>query len=55
MKTKKITLLIGSEHLEKDSYLYTNILLEIKGIPNLMFSMIHIRISEGEFIRTWVN
>lgn len=32
MKTQKITLLIGREHLEKDSYLYTNILSEIKGI-----------------------
>ena len=32
MKTLKITLLIGREHLEKDSYLYTNILSEIKGI-----------------------
>jgi hypothetical protein len=32
MKTQKITLLIGREHLEKDSYLYTNILSELKGI-----------------------
>jgi hypothetical protein len=32
MKTNKIILLIGREHLEKDSYLYTDILSEIKGI-----------------------
>ncbi len=32
MKTPKITLLISREHLEKDSYLYTNILSELKGI-----------------------
>ena len=38
MKTKKITLLIGREHLEKDSYLYTNILSEIKGIQFDVFN-----------------
>jgi len=32
MKTNKIILLIGREHLEKDSYLYTDILSEINGI-----------------------
>ena len=32
MKTNKITLLIGRENLEKDSYLYTDILSKIKGI-----------------------
>ena len=38
MKTQKITLLIGREHLEKDSYLYTNILSEIKGIQFDVFN-----------------
>ena len=38
MKTPKITLLIGREHLEKDSYLYTNILSEIKGIQFDVFN-----------------
>ena len=38
MKTRKITLLIGREHLEKDSYLYTNILSEIKGIQFDVFN-----------------
>jgi len=38
MKTNKITLLIGREHLEKDSYLYTNILSEIKGIQFDVFN-----------------
>jgi len=38
MKTRKITLLIGREHLEKDSYLYTNILSEIKGIQFDIFN-----------------
>ena len=38
MKTRKITLLIGREHLEKDSYLYTNILTEIKGIQFDVFN-----------------
>ena len=32
MKTNKIILLIGREHLEKDSYLYNEILSKIKGI-----------------------
>lgn len=38
MKTPKITLLIGREHLEKDSYLYTDILSEIKGIQFDVFN-----------------
>ena len=38
MKTQKFTLLIGREHLEKDSYLYTNILSEIKGIQFDVFN-----------------
>ena len=38
MKTKKITLLIGREHLEKDSYLYTKILSEIKGLQFDVFN-----------------
>ena len=38
MKTQKITLLISREHLEKDSYLYTNILSEIKGIQFDVFN-----------------
>ena len=38
MKTNKIILLIGREHLEKDSYLYTDILSEIKGIQFDVFN-----------------
>ena len=38
MKTNKIILLIGREHLEKDSYLYTDILSEIKGIKFDVFN-----------------
>ncbi len=38
MKTSKIILLIGREHLEKDSYLYTDILSEIKGIKFDVFN-----------------
>lgn len=38
MKTNKIILLIGREHLEKDSYLYTAILSEIKGIQFDVFN-----------------
>ena len=38
MKTNKITLLIGRENLEKDSYLYTDILSKIKGIHFVVFN-----------------
>jgi hypothetical protein len=38
MKKNKIILLIGREHLEKDSYLYKTILSEIKGIRLDVFS-----------------
>lgn len=38
MKTNKIILLIGREHLEKDSYLYRPILSKIKGIHLNVFS-----------------
>lgn len=38
MKKNKIILLIGREHLEKDSYLYTDILSEIKGIQFDVFN-----------------